>query len=81
MIGNIIMENAQYIEMIIKDLAVKRKTSVNQILINSGVGKDFIKDMKRNQTPSVRKFSDLADYLNVSIDYLVGRTDNPEINK
>lgn len=23
----------------------------------------------------------LADYYNVSIDYLVGRTDNPEINK
>ncbi len=23
----------------------------------------------------------LADYFNVSIDYLVGRTDNPEINK
>ena len=23
----------------------------------------------------------LADYFNVSIDYLLGRTDNPEINK
>ncbi|MCL2698203.1 MAG: helix-turn-helix domain-containing protein [Oscillospiraceae bacterium] len=23
----------------------------------------------------------LADYLNVSIDYLLGRTDNPEVNK
>ena len=23
----------------------------------------------------------LADYFNVSIDYLVGRTDNPELNK
>lgn len=23
----------------------------------------------------------LADYLNVSVDYLLGRTDNPEVNK
>lgn len=31
--------------------------------------------------PAYQKLIALADYFNVSIDYLVGRTDNPEINK
>ena len=31
--------------------------------------------------PEVRGLIILADYFNVSLDYLVGRTDNPEINR
>lgn len=31
--------------------------------------------------PSYDTLLKLADYFNVSIDYLVGRTDNPNINK
>lgn len=31
--------------------------------------------------PEVRKLIALADYFGVSLDYLVGRTDNPEINR
>jgi transcriptional regulator with XRE-family HTH domain len=31
--------------------------------------------------PSYELLLKLADYFNVSIDYLVGRTDNPDINK
>ena len=31
--------------------------------------------------PEVRGLIILADYFKVSIDYLVGRTDNPEINR
>lgn len=34
---------------------------------------------ERNPTSDV--LISLADYFNVSIDYLVGRTDNPKINK
>lgn len=33
------------------------------------------------RTPTYEALLALADYFNVSIDYLVGRTDNPEINK
>ncbi len=33
------------------------------------------------RTPTLEKLLALADYFNVSIDYLVGRTDNPEINR
>lgn len=31
--------------------------------------------------PAYQKLIALADYFDVSIDYLVGRTDNPSINK
>lgn len=31
--------------------------------------------------PKLENIIILADYFNVSIDYLVGRTDNPEINR
>ena len=31
--------------------------------------------------PEVRTLMTLADYFKVSLDYLVGRTDNPEINR
>lgn len=31
--------------------------------------------------PTMSKLTSIAEYLGVSIDYLVGRTDNPEINR
>ena len=31
--------------------------------------------------PSVEKYEEIADYFNVSIDYLMGRTDNPDSHK
>lgn len=36
---------------------------------------------KGNNYPEVPVLITLADYFEVSIDYLLGRTDNPEINK
>ena len=41
-----------------------------------------IGDIERGRrTTPIDKIVALADYFEVSIDYLVGRTDNPEINK
>lgn len=34
----------------------------------------------RNE-PSIDKLITLADYFDVSVDYLLGRTDNPKVNK
>ena len=36
---------------------------------------------KGNNYPEVPVLIALADYFGVSIDYLVGRTDNPEVNR
>ncbi|MBW4829619.1 MAG: helix-turn-helix domain-containing protein [Clostridiaceae bacterium] len=41
-----------------------------------------IGDIERGRrTTPIDKIVALADYFEVSVDYLVGRTDNPEINK
>ena len=36
---------------------------------------------KGSNFPDAKGLIGLADYFNVSIDYLVGRTDNPEVNR
>ncbi|QBX15643.1 putative repressor protein [Streptococcus phage Javan199] len=42
------------------------------------MGKNSIYALKRNQ-PSAERLQEIADYFNVSTDYLLGRTDNPKI--
>lgn len=44
-----------------------------------GLSLQAISDIERgHRTTSIDKLVALADYFNVSIDYLVGRTDNPK---
>lgn len=52
---------------------VAKETNISQGLMNEY--KNGIK------VPTIENLIKIADYLDVSIDYLVGRTDNPEINK
>jgi len=47
-----------------------------------GVKRDSIYTYEKGLNyPEVRNLIILADFFSVSIDYLVGRTDNPEINR
>ena len=47
-----------------------------------GVKQDSIYAYEKGKNyPEVRNLIILADYFGVSIDYLVGRTDNPEVNR
>jgi transcriptional regulator with XRE-family HTH domain len=55
--------------------------SKNKLLINTNLNKSVFDNMKKGQIPSVDKIHTIADYLGCSVDYLLGRTDNPEINK
>ena len=68
------MYNVQLIEERIMSIASKMGLSKNKLLINAHMGKSFFDNMKKGQVPSVEKLHTIADYLNVSIDYLVGRT-------
>lgn len=49
--------------------------------MNANMGKNLFDNMKRGTIPSVEKIHKIADYLNVSVDYLLGRTDNPTVNE
>ena len=75
------MDNLSEIIITVQNIIANKGLSVNKALTESGAGKDFIANMKKGMTPSANKFSALADYLDCSVDYLLGRTDNPEINR
>lgn len=52
------------------------------MLTELGFSQSLLSDMKRyNNVPSSDKLAKIADYLEVSVDYLLGRTNNPEVNK
>ena len=60
-------------------LCKKRNISITSLIENCNLSKGFIYEMeKRNKTPSVDKIETIANYLDCSVDYLLGRTDNPE---
>lgn len=63
----------------IKELAKLKKISIRQLEINFGYSNGYIGSWKR-QTPNSVELARLADYFDVSVDYLLGRTDNPSIS-
>lgn len=62
----------------IKELAKRRGLSINLLEEKLGYSKNTIYNLK-NSKPSTERISEIADYFNVSTDYLLGRTDNPAI--
>ena len=75
------MQNTQ-IASRIKSLCVERKVSIEKLLRDCKIRRSLIYDLeKRDRTPSVEIVNDIANYFNVSVDYLLDRTDKPEMNK
>lgn len=62
----------------IKELAKKQGLSINLLEEKLGYSRNTIYNLK-NSKPSTERISEIADYFNVSTDYLLGRTDNPSI--
>ena len=54
--------------------------TLNRLGLELGFSKGAISYWDTN-FPSIDKVHKVADYFNVSVDYLLGRTDKPEINK
>ena len=63
---------------IVKDLCEKQGISLNTLEEKLELGKNSLYGLKRNQ-PSAERLQQIADYFNISTDYLLGRTDNPAI--
>lgn len=64
----------------IKELADKQGISLNILEEKLGFSRNTIYNMKKS-TPNIERVSKIADYFNVSTDYLLGRTENPNIAK
>lgn len=74
------MQSIQSTADLIKSLCDKKGVSVNKMLIDSGAGARTYYNMLAGSFPSTDKIAKIADYFKVSVDYLLGRTEYPEIN-
>lgn len=64
----------------IKELAKKRGKALGQVEEDLGYGRNTLYKIK-NSTPNAERIAEIANYFNVSTDYLLGRTENPNIAK
>lgn len=62
----------------IKDLADKHRISLNDLEDKLGISRNSLYGIKK-ANPKSDRLQEIADYFNVSTDYLLGRTDNPNI--
>ena len=63
----------------IKELAKKRGVNLQKVSEDLGFSTNYLYSLKNKKTPSAEHIAKIADYFNVSTDYLLGRTDNPTI--
>lgn len=63
---------------IVKELCNKQGISLNNLEERIGFARNSLYSWK-NSEPKPKKLKVVADYFNVSTDYLLGRTDNPAI--
>lgn len=75
------MYNAQITADIIKKMLIDKKTTAKNMCEQCNLGINTISNIRRGDVKSIETFYIIADYLDCSVDYLLGRTDNPEINK
>ena len=64
----------------IKSVAKSKGITVKKLLEDVGMGFNAMSNM-RTSMPKADNLAKIADYLDCSVDYLLGRTDNPEVNR
>jgi transcriptional regulator with XRE-family HTH domain len=61
---------------------INKGIKAKKVSDDTGISTGNISDWKSGRSmPSAPKLDILADYLDCSVDYLLGRTDNPEVNR
>ena len=69
------------LQKVISDCCERKGVSARTAFVESGVGRSFYDNINKGSVPSVDKLQALAVYFGVSLDYLVGNTDVPEVNR
>ena len=65
----------------IKERAKNRNITLKDMLTACELGSNTISHMRHGRAIASDSLARIADYLDCSVDYLLGRTDNPEVNK
>jgi len=74
------MYNSQDVAETIKNISKSKNITVKKLLEDVGLGFNTMSNMKTSM-PKADNLARIADYLDCSVDYLLGRTDNPEVHK
>lgn len=65
----------------IKAILKLKKISASKMLTDCNLNKNALSTMQSGgYLPRLEAVAQIADYLNCSVDYLLGRTDNPDVN-
>ena len=65
----------------IKKVAKEKRIPLKVLLLECGLGINALNQIKPGSEFSSKSLLLIADRLEVSVDYLLGRTDNPEVNR
>ena len=75
------MLNPQQISDRIKETAKSKGIALKEMLFDCELGINLISHLAKGQAVSYVNIVKIADYLDVSVDYLLGRTENPNSHK
>ena len=75
------MYSAQITKDRIKELCKEKKINMEAMLSFCELGVNAIRQINDTKGMASYSLAKIADYLDCSVDYLLGRTDNPEVNK
>ncbi len=76
------MQNSQEVAAIIKQRTKAKNLSIGKMLSDCELSKNTLSSMQAGgYMPRIETIVRIADYLDCSVDYLLGRTDNPEVNR
>lgn len=75
------MYTSHNLATMIKQTAKAKNVIIKQMLVDCELGSNTMSAMYHGKSIAFDSLAKIADYLDCSVDYLLGRTDNPEINK
>ena len=65
----------------IKIRAKQKGVVLKDMLSELGLGSNTLSNLRHDRMIAANSLARIADYLDCSVDYLLGRTDNPDVNK
>ena len=75
-------KGGEFLKNNLRKLRIEKRLTQVAVQLQTGIDQSLLSKLEHGErNPSVENLLTLADYYNVSIDYILCRTDNPAINK
>ena len=78
--GEIFMNSSQEIAGIIRVETKRNKINISKMLFDLNLGKNVMSHLDNGSMLKAESLFKIADYLDISIDYLLGRVENPNVS-